>query len=121
MVSPSHAKRLEPGAGRDANQTLERFEEVWRTGTPPRIADFMPRGGDRQLLEDLIKIDLEYRWKTGRLTSSGPRLEEYAKQHPELGEFSAELIGEEYRVRRCWGDSPGHTEYFARFPRQQAA
>ena len=26
------------------------------------------------------------------------------------------MIGEEYRVRRCWGDRPAHEEYQARFP-----
>jgi len=71
MVSPSHARRPEPSA--DPDQVLERFEEVWRRGTPPRIVDFMPSGGGRPLLEDLIKIDLEYRWKTGcRLPLSKP-------------------------------------------------
>ena len=50
-----------------------------------------------------------------------PLLESYAAKFPELGSLDRlpiELIGEEYRVRRVWGDRPEHAEFFSRFPAQ---
>ena len=37
---------------------------------------------------------------------------------PELGPFdqlALALIGQEYKVRQCWGDRPSHADYAARF------
>ena len=45
-------------------------------------------------------------------------MEGYAAKFPELGpldELPLELIGEEYRVRRRWGDRPTHAEFLSRF------
>ena len=48
----------------------DRFEEAWRDGRQPRIEEFL--GTDaldkgpprlRELLIELVKIDLEYRWR----------------------------------------------------------
>ncbi len=49
-------------------------------------------------------------------------LEGYAAKFPELGsldEWPIELIGEEYRVRRHWGDRPTHEEFLSRFSARQ--
>ena len=62
--------------------------------------------------------------KRGRARADGrlpncPRLEDYAKQFPELATgqgLSPGLIVEEYRVRQRWRDHPGMAEYAARFP-----
>ena len=71
----------------DAEQVLCRFDQAWQSDAEPRIDAFLPApsgstnsASRRQLLEELIKIDLEYRWRTGqRLSASGgrPRLEDY--------------------------------------------
>ncbi|MGE3407237.1 MAG: protein kinase [Pirellulales bacterium] len=123
---------------------LERFELAWQGGVVPRIDDFLPPPADetpaaakthRELLEELIKIDLEYRWRRGasdRSTSlmnqgaaSGdtfPRrlsLEDYAARFPQLPSaegLSLDLIVEEYRVRRRWGDRPPQSVFLDRFP-----
>ena len=96
----------------------------------------------RALLVELILIDLWHRWR--RASSQGPGagpsaeaerghdqgaaanslpgqplLEDYARSYSELGrldELPAFLVGEEYRIRRRWGDRPDHAGYFARFP-----
>jgi len=50
-----------------------------------------------------------------------PCLEDYLRRYPELGppdRLPVEMIGEEYRVRRCCGDRPGYEAYLARFPEQ---
>jgi serine/threonine-protein kinase len=130
-----------------ASVLLEHFEVAWRGGAPPRIDDFLAvvmsgdsgsAGPDRtRFLEELVKIDLEYRWRrTGHravpqasdpgaaspgaagLLPDRPRLEDYLARYPDLGtpeRLATDLIIEEYRVRRRWGDAPSRAEYEARF------
>src|SRR5262249_25221701 len=110
--------------------TLDRFDSVWRGGDPPGIEDFLPAGGSerREVLLELIKIDLEYRWRRSQETllsydagddsPSRPTLDYYAEAFPELGslrDWPLDLIGEEYRARRLWGDRPDHVAYADRF------
>jgi tetratricopeptide (TPR) repeat protein len=129
---------------------LQAFEQAWRAGTPPRLDAYLPPtsgpealppGARHELLEELVKIDLEYRWRgladppglSDRPTLPGdggpptasdlalrPLLENYVLHCPALGPLdglSCALVGEEYRVRHHWGDRPGHAEYAHRFPR----
>jgi hypothetical protein len=94
-------------------ELLRRFDEAWRRGASPQIDDYL-RGlatGDahvrQKVLEELFRIDLEYRWRNGSHTAARgasaearvPRLEDYVKRYPGLGS-SLELIGYEYRVRQ---------------------
>jgi WD40 repeat protein/serine/threonine protein kinase len=110
---------------------LEQFEIAWQDGAVPRIESVLnagpplPAATRRELLEELIRIDLEYRWRqadqvrTGDPLRGQPRLEDYVAHFPELGrldQLSVESIAAEYRVRRHWGDRPTHAEYLARFP-----
>src|SRR5262245_41428844 len=89
----------------DLDKLLYDFDKAWRSGSPPLLAQFCPSDGDaacrRELLEELIKIDLEYRWRQGdrRL------LESYLAQFPELSD-AVGLAAEEYRARQRWGDQP---------------
>src|SRR5262245_45557340 len=54
-------------------QTLDDFDQAWQGESPPDLGAFLrpeaTEGMDlllrRQLLEELVKIDLEYRWKRG--------------------------------------------------------
>jgi serine/threonine protein kinase/WD40 repeat protein len=123
--------RPETAAARctSAAELLNLFEEAWQRGAPLRIEDLLASpaarqsANRRQLLEELISIDLEYRWRAQRSATGGAtdsfRLEEYARRYAELGrpdQLPLELVGQEYRVRQCWGDRPGHPEYAARFP-----
>ena len=106
---------------------LLRFEQAWRRSGPCAIADVLDGPYElsaperRRLLVELICIDLEFRWRqNGREPTSQERvtLEGYIAKFPELAKLDAlplELIGEEYRVRRQWGDRPGHTEFLSRF------
>ncbi|MBI3462249.1 MAG: hypothetical protein HY000_04195 [Planctomycetes bacterium] len=99
------------------------------------------------LLRELIRIDLEHRWRAtsgspsdraeesttiqpGQDTRVAPRslprkpwVEDYLSFFPELGPVDSvapDLIAEEYRARHRWGDQPKHEEYVERFPRQGA-
>jgi serine/threonine protein kinase len=134
------AQRI-PEAASPLEKQLFQFDQAWRSGTIPSIESVLASVIDqtssaagpsrRALLEELIKIDLEYRWRKGQpwsggrqSISAGPRLEDYAERHKELGpaaQLSVELIAEEYRARHFWGDRPSHQEYLTRFPQSAAA
>ncbi|OAI48954.1 hypothetical protein AYO44_06615 [Planctomycetaceae bacterium SCGC AG-212-F19] len=122
----------------EIEQLLDQFEEAWQRGTPPPCDQFLSaqvvpdESARRKLLIELVKIDLQWRWARPP-TSRGPRqsgplpdrplLKDYVQQFRQLGaldQLPIDLIGEEYRVRRCWGDRPGHAEYVARFATQAA-
>jgi serine/threonine protein kinase len=110
-------------------ELLEGFDRAWRAGQPFRLDQFVQAFlGDpsldgptrHELLTELIKIDLEYRWRSGP-SSERLRLEDYLRDFPELGpveRLPPQLIGEEYQVRQRWGDQPNHAEYEARFRSQ---
>jgi serine/threonine protein kinase len=118
-----------------------RFENAWQSG-PPVWEDHLDQAQSESLdratlIREFVKIDLDYRWKqtiagtNSPLSILSPRrasafdhlpmrplLESYVECLPELGaveRMGLELIGEEYRVRRRYGDSPRKEEYRARF------
>lgn len=117
----------------DSEALLHAFEEAWQSGVPPSIASLLPQLPDapaaQTCLEELVKIDLEYRWKsrasaTTHELPARPLLEDYVRQYSSLGpleELSLDLIGEEYRVRRLWGIRPEAETYLARFPTRAEA
>src|SRR5262249_37422352 len=114
-------------AATDVESVLNRFDQAWRAGSPPAIGEFLPStsamtsAARRELLEELVKIDLEYRWRSQSRTGKPWLLEGYVQKHPELGplnQLSVELISGEYWVRQHWGDRPAHEEYARRFPQQ---
>jgi tetratricopeptide (TPR) repeat protein len=141
LTSPTPRLR-DPG---DLDRLLEQFDSAWRQESPPQIEAFLLpalAGGSIEanalrweLVEELVRIDLEYRWRfaDGLLTPPvGPRrplaeggvlpgrpcLEDYLVGLPELGrleDLPLGLIGEEYWVRHRFGDCPSHAEYEARF------
>src|SRR5262245_13054660 len=109
----------------ELEQALCQFDQVWRSGTSPSIQQCLQSASGidtkarRELLQELVKIDLEYRWRRKASGSKPWSLEDYVRQHPELGpidQLSAGIIGVEYWVRQHWGDRPTHQEYLTRFP-----
>jgi len=122
--------------GLDIEQVLDQFEEAWQRSPPPAVENFLPPAAvsepaldhpdRRELLKELIKVDMEYRWrqassqtKDGTRAPGLPQLEDYLGRYPAIRRakaFLIELIGEEYRGRHRWGDRPAHAEYARRFP-----
>ena len=52
-------------------------------------------------MQELIKIDLEYRWRPSARAADRLRLEDYVRKYPALGalrELPTDLLGEEYRA-----------------------
>ena len=65
------------------DEAADRFERAWRTGSAPRIADFVQgEVGKRRnaLLLELVRIDLDYRRQAGLRCD----LQDYVNQFPEL-------------------------------------
>lgn len=114
---------------------VRQFEQCWRPDQPCRIAhliaqaETLPISEQHRLLIELISIDLEFRWRTwaNAPRSTAPHtLEDYFTRFIDLLSLEQppiNLIGEEYRARRLWGDRPSHAEFLARFhaPRKELA
>src|SRR3954447_3487326 len=98
-------------------QVLRRFEDVWRSGPPPVLEDYLPSDGRqrRMVLLELVHTDLEYRLKDGEPA----RVEEYLVRFPELKSDPAaelELIAAERALRRRRESGLAIDEFLARFP-----
>jgi WD40 repeat protein/serine/threonine protein kinase len=117
----------------ELDERRRRFEEAWQAGQPPAFEPFLPEPGPtlREMLIALVKIDLDHRWRRKSAAPADatqnalaiPRLEDYVVRHPALGPIDGlplELIVEEYRVRRRWGDRPEEQEFARRFPQHGA-
>jgi serine/threonine protein kinase/tetratricopeptide (TPR) repeat protein len=114
------------------------FETAWREGRPEPIELFLPPEDSEQYLstlEELVHIELEFRWKSWRevrhdvdtiepgksLTgeTDGPALvEDYVNRFPPLDQpdIVQRLIKQEHLVRTRWGNAPAADEYLRRFP-----
>jgi serine/threonine protein kinase len=98
----------------------DRLEQAWKTATEVDLLEFLPAPGDplrSAILQELIKTDLEIRWRRAK----GVTLDHYLEQFPELGsreQLPPLLIYEEYRVRQRYGDQAPLTVFNQRFPRQ---
>ena len=85
------------------SERLDALIHQWDlTQTPPVLAEYVPAGDGpsrRLLLSELIKVDLDYRWKFGKPR----RVEEYLAEFPDLAGPSGipcDLIFEEFQLRR---------------------
>jgi len=99
---------------------LDQFEEHWRRNPPPTFDDIeslIPADGRRaEALAELLKIDLEYRC---RQNGEMPGLPEYFQRFHSYKlspEAILDLVVEDYRVRRRWGDHPTHQSCIMAFP-----
>jgi hypothetical protein len=123
-------------------QHIDRFDAAWQANLEPRIAEFLVAAGPeldaasrRDLVLDLIAIDIEYRWRRRRHSNgSGTAdehcvqasptihfIEDYVHQFPDLladMPLPVDVIANEYRVRCRFGDKPAHESYVERFARQ---
>ena len=108
-------------AWEELSRRIDALAIAWSEGgEPPPLGEFLPTGPPlrRMVLIELVKVDLEHRWR-----SAGHRklLEDYCRQFPELeaGEgLPADLIYEEYHVRRQAGEQVDLRDYRERFPLQ---
>ncbi len=101
---------------------LEAFMAAWDRGESPPISAYLPEGSGslrRLVLIELIKADLDYRYARGQ----GRLLEDYLTEFPELANAAgppADLIHEEYHVRKSQGEAVRQEDFYARFPGRRA-
>lgn len=100
------------------DEIVRRFENDWRTSSRPRIDDYLQdvAAEDRlAVLQELIRIDLEYRLEAGEAA----RVEFYTEQFAELGhddQFLRELVALEHERRSAFNSAGTINEYAVRFP-----
>jgi WD40 repeat protein len=92
------------------DEVADRFDAAWQRGPRPAIASFL--GGEQgsrrlALLEELLRIDLECRWKAGER----PDMDDYRADFPELfggdGSPPADLTLYAGKLRQRFGADPG--------------
>ncbi|MBD3674266.1 MAG: serine/threonine protein kinase [Planctomycetaceae bacterium] len=104
-------------------ERIDRCVEQWETSAqPPNLEQFLDDLADEQAhraLRELIKIDMEYRW---RHQCPGRYLEDYGDRHPmiktEEGLWPLDLIQEELHLRQQNEDEILSDEFEERFPKQ---
>lgn len=123
MSGPADLGHLSPDDWERLQDAADRFEEAWvAQGPAADLGQFLPSPDDplrRPCLLELIKTDLELRWKAGRLAM----LEHYVQRFPELGPIPSlplMVVYEEWHVRQVYGDAPPLAAYQHRFPEQFA-
>ncbi|MBI3408939.1 MAG: protein kinase [Planctomycetes bacterium] len=99
------------------------LEEAWKNGETVDLNRFLPSTGTptrAAILLELIKTDLECRWRHGQAVG----LDYYVEKFPgDLGSaktLPANLVFEEFRVRHLFGDRPPLDQFKTRFPTQYA-
>jgi predicted ATPase len=92
---------------------IKAFEDAWRQGRAPAVADYLRADGPERLalLVELVHVDLELRHKAGQPVG----VENYLEAHPELAADRAAVVGllaAESELRRGRGaraDTPANS------------
>src|ERR1051325_6176053 len=118
MTAPEDSMRTPnstPHAGIDA--VIERFEQAWQQGERPDIAVFLAHAGDtrRELLIELIHIDLEMRLKAGEAIRVESYLQRFTELDRDLG-VVLDLIVRECELRQRLEADLALDTYVQRFP-----
>src|SRR5262249_51763585 len=120
MPGPADLGQLLPNDWEQLRQRADQLEEAWENADNVDLAAYLPASDDplrSAALEELVKTDLEIRWRRGQFVP----LSFYQERFPELGEARAltpRLIYEEYRVRHRFGDKPTLETFRERYPDQ---
>lgn len=101
---------------------LDAFEDAWNHSQSPQdISAFLPDDSKyrRIVLTEMVKMDLEYRYN---VWNHPKRLEEYLQEFSEIKEhLPADLIYEEFHLRRKCGFDVSAHDYLARYPMHRQA
>jgi serine/threonine protein kinase/Tfp pilus assembly protein PilF len=115
MAKSPESERLGDVQGLD--KVVEAFEQAWQRDGQANVGDFLPAPDDglyMTVLRELIRVDLDHGWRTGRPKS----LSDYQWLFPEVfrdPQSLAEITFEEYRVRRRAGQDVSAAEYQRRY------
>ena len=124
MDRPRNLRDLTPAEWDRLQSCIDRLESAWEEAKhdeePGSLDRFLPPEDDplrALILYELILTDLEFRWQRGLQAS----LKEYVQQFRELGDSEAlppELLYEEFRIRKRYGDPLSLADYEQLYPRQ---
>jgi hypothetical protein len=114
--------RLTDEQRQELEALLVALDRCWHEGRLAECARALPTASPLRLpaLIEMVKIDLERQWQTGRRVS----LQGYLDAYPELGSahtVALDLIQAEYEVRLQFGDLATVEDYARRFPGRAAA
>jgi eukaryotic-like serine/threonine-protein kinase len=120
-VSIPDLTELPHSRGSTVDKLLRAFETAWRTESPPRLDDFLPKdGSERQaVLPELVLLDLEFRLKRGEPV----RVDAYLTAYPELArrrQTVLELLVTEFELRKRLDSGVQAEDYLTRFPEYAA-
>lgn len=115
--NPDHTELLASAVWSACEDRIQAFEEAWRQGQTPEIDDFVSVSDParKELLIELICVDLEFRLKAGEPV----RVQAYFEKYSELPadrRAVLELIEAEHNLRRRLGEEVRLDEYRSRFP-----
>ncbi len=121
-----------PSRGGLIGRLADEFDLAWRQQPPDAAEDIrehfrgllaadasvLDASGRATLLDELIKLDLEFRWRSTAAGRAKWHVRDYVGQFPELkdGPRTVPLLAEEYRVRWQWGDRPARPRFVQDHP-----
>lgn len=106
----------------EINETLRRaFEAAWKEEQTPDLTAHLPDDSSAHFVataEELVLIDMEFRWKRPVEEMERLAVEDYLRMIPALNgsEIIRNLIEQEWLCRTAAGESPDWQEYHTRFP-----
>ncbi|MCI0377799.1 MAG: bifunctional serine/threonine-protein kinase/formylglycine-generating enzyme family protein [Gemmataceae bacterium] len=121
MPGPGDLGELNSADWNNLQQAADSLEEAWKKGESVDLAQYLPPAGvatRTTILQELIKTDLECRWRRGQATVLDYYLEKFPAELGTTQTASAILVYEEYRVRQIFGDKAPLEQYKTRFPNQ---
>src|SRR5436305_10727525 len=92
----------------DLEALADSLELAWKSGSA-ELEGFLPPEGTPHralILSELVKTDLECRWRNGQSATMDHYLEKFGADLGPTESLPAALIFEEYRVRQLFGDKP---------------
>jgi formylglycine-generating enzyme required for sulfatase activity len=112
--------RLSTQAWNDLQERMDALVKAWQNGETVDLQKYLPARNDpdrRTNLIELIKTDLECRWRHGQAVVLGYYLEKFRDELPSADDLPVSLVHWEYTVRHKYGDQPPLEQYQTRFPR----
>ncbi|HEY5854691.1 MAG TPA: serine/threonine-protein kinase [Aldersonia sp.] len=113
----ANARRGEHGRSAPGADPVAEFALAWaQAQSPPDLAQFLPTD-DHDGVLDLVRIDLQQRWLRAGL---GKRISDYCAELPgiELDAVPADLVYEEFVIRRQAGERVDPRDYLREHPAQ---
>src|SRR5262249_28441486 len=88
----------------DLQSIADALETAWKKGQSVDLALFLPPAGQKRshILLELIKTDLECRWRNGQPVVLDYYLEKFRDDLGPAEQLPASLVFEEYRVRQLF-------------------